>query len=163
MSVRDRVLALLHDEEYRLLELLEQAQAELAEVRLLRDVLREESGVETGAEDPGNVDVELPRVEQRFRPGEGPERMKQIGAENSAAIIKALAYGGAGSVNDVAAATGITRPTVQTHLKALYDEGRVSRRLGDSNGHRRPYVYELVSVVEEREHALDIRTNVLDH
>ena len=140
-DVRLRTISFLLTERDRLLN-------ELDEVQLLLDLL------DAGAE-PAPVEPEPER----------PKGMRGVEADNQRKILDALANGHARlTVNEIAARVKMPASTVQGHLRALYEAGRIDRRIRQASdaGGRAPYVYELVLTVEQREHTLDLKTRLVD-
>lgn len=86
---------------------------------------------------------------------------KELGKRTRAAVIAVLGRNGGCTTAFVSEEVGVTRSTAEKHLRALVKNGRAERKLGAKGDGRAPWVYKLISAVEEREHHLDEKTNVV--
>ena len=143
VSVRERHVAWLRDE-------LRRIDAERAEVVTWLELL--------------DADVE-PVPAPAPKPALKPQaRTREQGILNHKAILDSLDRYGSATADELGKRLGIASTTVYTHLKAMYDEGRVTRRNGRApeGGGKAPFIYTFVTLVEEREHTLDLRTRMVE-
>lgn len=151
-TIKQQMIDLLMRERKRIVE-------ELEEVDLHLSLLDVEVDAPTEPQPSATPET------RRGRGGSGPT-IEQRQIEDARKIVTLLSQNGPRSVRDVAAHLGISRPQANRKLLELMGQGRVKRHMRSMKGQpsgsgKAPWLYELVPVVDAKEHHIDSKSGVV--